>query len=325
MFNLLMHVHGYRPIHNAGAESMIHNMAKWFVEQGHRVNVLCPSNMGPRKHVLDGVNIYCQHGEAEITDKLYSSADFVLTHLDLSAEVQYRCKEYGKRFLYLSHNPKSWSFWNVQNDLVSMAIHNSHWLKQTLGPAVTCQSHVLYPPVFVADHETPKKDNFITLVNMNLNKGAEQFKTIAANLPQYKFLGVVGAYDPQKTEALPQNLTLHPHTPDMKNDIYARTAITLMPSLQETWGMVGIESFCSGTPVIANPTLGLMEALGDAGLYADRNKVGVWCALIDRLMTDQDFYAYQSGLARKRAEDLEVRCRKQLKRLEQRLVEMLNV
>ncbi|MFZ4156354.1 glycosyltransferase [Streptomyces pseudogriseolus] len=49
-----------------------------------------------------------------------------------------------------------------------------------------------------------------------------------------------------------------------------------MPSLYESWGRVAIEAFASGIPVIAHPTPGLVESLGDAGIFAYRDDLGAW-------------------------------------------------
>ncbi|MFE4971343.1 glycosyltransferase [Kitasatospora sp. NPDC056651] len=53
----------------------------------------------------------------------------------------------------------------------------------------------------------------------------------------------------------------------MRERVYARSRVVLMPSSHESWGRVGVEAFASGIPVIAHPTPGLAECLGHAGIY----------------------------------------------------------
>lgn len=320
---LLYHVHGYKPVHNAGAESMIHNLGKWMVSQGHEVRVLCPSNMGPAHHFLDGVEIYCQLGDEQLTEDLYSWADYVLTHLDLSAEVGKRCARLGKKFLYLMHNARSWMHWEMHKYPVHLAIFNSYWLKHTIGPELDVKKFVLYPPVFVEDYKVERTPRYNTLVNLSANKGAVQFQTLARELPEQEFLGVVGAYDPQHADTVSPNLLIHPHSKDVKNDIYAKTKVTLMPSQFETWGMVAVESMCSGIPVVANPTQGLIEACGFAGIFIDRDQTHLWKATLERLWQDEAFYEHQSNLAVARSLELEVKCLSQLQKLERKLLDDL--
>jgi hypothetical protein len=74
-----------------------------------------------------------------------------------------------------------------------------------------------------------------------------------------------------------------------------------MPSSAETWGRTATEALCSGIPVIANPTNGLKENLGDAGLYVDRNAINDWVALIQKLKDDSDYYNAVSAKCKERS------------------------
>ena len=82
---------------------------------------------------------------------------------------------------------------------------------------------------------------------------------------------------PDVVEVLPQ--VPHQLMPDL---VWSRTRVLLMPSEAESWGRVGVEALCSGIPVIAHPTLGLLEALGGAGVFVDRDDLVGWAkALAD--------------------------------------------
>jgi len=69
-----------------------------------------------------------------------------------------------------------------------------------------------------------------------------------------------------------------------------------MPSEYESWGRVGVEAMASGIPVIAHPTPGLQESLGDAGVFVDRNDIDGWERAIRRLLTPRAY-----GTASKKA------------------------
>jgi glycosyltransferase involved in cell wall biosynthesis len=90
----------------------------------------------------------------------------------------------------------------------------------------------------------------------------------------------------------------------MRDDVYARTRVLLMPSERETWGRVGVEAMCSGIPVIAHPTEGLRESLGVAGMFVDRDDVAGWVRTVHKLMTRANSWRYASRLALKRSAEL---------------------
>jgi glycosyltransferase involved in cell wall biosynthesis len=135
--------------------------------------------------------------------------------------------------------------------------------------------------------------NHATLVNLNDAKGGRVFWRLAKAMPHQLFLGVRGGYGEQvgfpatrtaaQVAALPRNVTLQWPTANMRDDVYARTRVLLMPSSYESWGRVAVEAMASGIPVMAHPTPGLLECLGDAGTFVDRDDLAGWVQAIDRL------------------------------------------
>lgn len=77
-----------------------------------------------------------------------------------------------------------------------------------------------------------------------------------------------------------------------------------MPSKRESWGRVAVESMSLGIPVIAHPTQGLKESLGEAGLFASRYKPEEWIGLIRKLKSDPWFYSRKSMEGKIRAQEL---------------------
>jgi glycosyltransferase involved in cell wall biosynthesis len=61
---------------------------------------------------------------------------------------------------------------------------------------------------------------------------------------------------------------------------------------------------CSGIPVVAHPTPGLMEALGEAGIFADRDDLDAWEAAVKRLFSPK-VYPQASKAAAARAAGLD--------------------
>jgi glycosyltransferase involved in cell wall biosynthesis len=83
----------------------------------------------------------------------------------------------------------------------------------------------------------------------------------------------------------------------MRGDVWAKTRILLARSLYESYGMAAVEALASGIPVIAHPTPGLREALGDAALFLDRQDVLAWAVAIEELHADGDHRAEATAAA----------------------------
>ena len=71
-------------------------------------------------------------------------------------------------------------------------------------------------------------------------------------------------------------------------DLFAASALTLVPSLSETFGLVAIESAASGTPVIAFRGGGLIDSVADgsSGILIDSRDATVWATTICSLLAD---------------------------------------
>ena len=181
-------------------------------------------------------------------------------------------------------------------DLVDLVVWNSETTRQN-RPGIVC-----HPPTNPADYRTTPGDH-VTLVNLSEEKGGELFDRIARGMPDTKFLGVTGGYGRQM-RMNESNIEVIPSTHNMRDDVYARTRILAMPSVRESWGMVGVEAMASGIPVIAHPTPGLRESLGDAGIFVDRSDVHAWIDELRRL-EDPAEYAAAAALALTRSAELD--------------------
>lgn len=166
----------------------------------------------------------------------------------------------------------------------------------------TGESIVCPPPIRVEDWKVKHDGDALTLVNLTEEKGAHTFDQLARYLPDRHFVGVRGGYGHQVSLWRP-NVTILDQTPNMRDVVYARTRILLMPGLLETWGLVGVEAMCSGTVVIAHPAAGPKEALGDAAIYADRDDLDAWIDAIE-MLDDPKVYKRWSRKAATRAEQL---------------------
>ena len=71
-------------------------------------------------------------------------------------------------------------------------------------------------------------------------------------------------------------------------DLLACTAVTLVPSHSETFGLVALESAASGTPVIGSRSSGLLESVaeGESGILLESRDPRVWAVELSVLFDD---------------------------------------
>lgn len=300
-----MHVlalfHAYPPRHNAGAEWMAHAMFRHLAEQGHRVTVWAPIGGDPWE--LDGVQVVTTGP----VDALLP-ADVLVTHLGLTDQASDLAVATGLPLVHLIHNTFEPTKRYAARPDTSLLVFNTHWaradFKAWMAPMPLPPSIVVHPPVHASDYATTPGDR-VTLVNMWDNKGGWLFWKIAWAMPETKFLGVIGGYGTQVIPPVPSpNVAVVENTPRMRDEVYAHTRIVLMPSLYESYGRVAVEAMCSGIPVIAHPTPGLQEAIGDAGVFVDRNDLRGWVDAI-RDLQDPDRWDEMSKRAKRRAKQLD--------------------
>jgi glycosyltransferase involved in cell wall biosynthesis len=195
----------------------------------------------------------------------YRWADVLVTHLDFTHFTVLLGKDIGKPVVHIVHNHHYYNSIGAASGSVHV-VYNSNWIADKLSYQ---WPSVVIPPTIDVDRynvsEDPSKNEFITMINLNTNKGGRVLQKLATIFPEKKFLGVKGSYDKQITDQ-PENVTIINNTPDIL-EVYRKTRVLLMPSQYESWGMTATEAMCSGIPVVCCPTPGLKENCGKAGIY----------------------------------------------------------
>jgi glycosyltransferase involved in cell wall biosynthesis len=310
----------YPPVQNAGAEVATHAVMRWLAARGHEVVVGCPKPKACRPGLIEGVEV--RSGPALARRELFSWADIVITHLEVTDEAVLWARTTDTPLAHYLHLHFQLRVSQVPADAAQLVIANSRWVADTVH--LDCPVTILHPPVEVERYTVPEDlrvRKHITLVNLLANKGAHLFWKVARSEPQRLFLGVRGSYGKQVIPRRPpSNVELLPNDPEMRDRVYARTRIALMPSAYESWGRVAVEAMCSGIPVLAHPAPGLVESLGDAAVFVDRHDLaGYRRALAD--LDDAECYQAATARSRQRANVLAKRVQLQLVELEQALVE----
>lgn len=324
--NILWNIHLYVPGHNCGSEYYTHHINKYLISKGHNVRVVL--NQAAMHNIrvpytIDGVDVFGPNGS---TDQ-YLWADIILTHLDFTHTTIGIGAAINKPVVNVIHN--SHPYPEIQNARRNnFCIYNSHWIQKKLD--YQWPSMVFTPPV---DHRYfdlgnyPRETEYITLINLDENKGGFILRRIAEALPKKKFLAVRGSYsEPHyfgQASDFPPNVKVIPNTPNIL-EVYAQTRILLMLSRYESWGMTASEAMCNGIPVICTPTEGLKENCAGAGIYVpareepvrdarhvitkddrDTYDISYIVKQITKLDNDKKYYKVISDNCRKRSRELD--------------------
>lgn len=284
----------YPPKSRVGAWLSTHRCLVELVARGHRVEVGTLVGRPHPPYDIDGITVRAGNYLAE---ELTQGADVIISHTGDDGRAHRAALAYGIPSVRMGHGGKPGA---DQLDGSALVVWNAHSFAAEIGwdgPQI-----VVHPPVFPDEYRTTRGHK-VTLVNLSKEKGVDTFIDCAEALPDVEFLGVFGGYGWQEEVDLP-NVETMPPVVDAR-EVYAQTAVLLMPSERETWGRVGVEAFASGIPVVAHPTPGLREALGHAGIFADRNDTDAWVAAIGDLLSDPGYYARCSADALERSAELD--------------------
>lgn len=323
---ILFSIHLYPPHHLCGAEFYAHNINKYLVSKGHEVRVvLHQAEMHgiQTPYVIDGVNVFKPMGTVD----QFQWADILITHLDFTHWTIQMANIINKPVVFVTHNTHPYeSVVNARKNL--HVIYNAKWGQEALN--YQWPSMVFNPPVDYRYYDVcpdPSQNEYITLINLDENKGGWILKKIAEAMPDKKFLGITGSYSEPfymgQCTNMPPNVTIMPKQTDIR-PIYQKTRILLMLSRYESWGMTATEAMCNGIPVISTPTPGLKENLAGAGIYvparleplkddkkqiiktdADEYDINHIVKQIRKLDQDPKYYKVISELSRERSRDLD--------------------
>lgn len=280
-----MHIHAalfnYPPGSMVGAWITTHEFLAHMVKRGHRVTVdrILVTNRRERgAYKIDGVEVLSENG-------IPRTAEVVVSHLGDRGAASEEARSRGIPSVRMIHGQEQLMHTRLNDTL---AVFNSH----SLATHVICNGWfgdyiVCHPPVSPEQYRTTP-GSAITLVNLSSQKGGNLFWRVATAMPDVEFIGVRGGYGRQILRDLRDypNVTLLDPVTDMR-PIYARTRILMMPSAKETWGRVAVEGMASGIPTIAHPVPGLVESLGRAGTFADRQNPRQWVDAIRTMDWDK--------------------------------------
>jgi glycosyltransferase involved in cell wall biosynthesis/ubiquinone/menaquinone biosynthesis C-methylase UbiE len=174
---------------------------------------------------------------------------------------------------------------------------NSLFMKKLTRDFYGRDSHVVYPPMEISDHECEHtQGTFIVMNQPEFHKGGDLFLELAKRMPDYPFMTVGRGNQTQLS-----NCVHYGQTDPLIFFQHAR--LLLVPSLlPEPFGRIAVEAMSNGIPVIASRTGGLPEVIGEAGiLIDDYRNVDMWEKAIRTLLTDSRLYDTLSARSRDRS------------------------
>ncbi|MER5699225.1 glycosyltransferase family 4 protein [Streptomyces mirabilis] len=295
-------VHYAVPYRRAGSETMLQTMMRALQAAGLSVLVIA-SQMpeAPPQWDVDGVPHRKANPTAATAQIRSLRPKVVVSHHGFAERALILARQTRARSVLLLHSDFD-SNARVLRLLPDLCIYNTKWVVESVTPrypeARQVAGLIVHPPVIADEHRAPATGEHVTLVNLNQDKGVDVWSAVAELHPQLPFLGVTGSHGPQILGPHPANARVISQTSNMRDDVWAQTRILLAPSIYESYGMAAVEALASGIPVIAHPTPGLREALGDAALFVDRSDVAAWAAAVAELHGDRYRQASAAALAR---------------------------
>lgn len=295
-------VHFAMPWRNAGSETVLHLYLRALVKAGHEVRCWVTDCPGERERFFEGVHLIpVRNVTVGLTEMRRWGAEIAISHHQNSTTTQRYFKGHS---VYLTHNDMDINRLPLRFK-PGLVVHNSEWVKNSLsryGPQR--REIVIHPPLDCERHRVDSTGPAITLINLNEHKGGKILFELASRMPDVPFIGQTGGHGVQlRPPRSLNNLTILPHNPDLK-PVWRATRVLLMPSIYESYGLVGIEAGCNGIPTIANPTPGLRESLGSCGLFVDREDIEGYEKIIRALLDDEKAYGEASVATRANSERL---------------------
>jgi glycosyltransferase involved in cell wall biosynthesis len=279
----------YVPVRNTGAQITLHAMLTALAVAGEEVKVVATADAEVEPYRLDGLEVSTSNDHAEFVE-LAAWADVVVAQLDALRPARVACAQAGVPLVHVVHTNDAKTR-SLLRHPVEMVVYVSEWLRRELRASAAARQHVVVPPPVDPDRYATERGDHLTLINLSLAKGVDIFYALASRLSHRRFLGVLGGHEPQVVDA-PSGVTIVANAREVRERVYARTRVLLMPSRQESFGRVALEAAASGIPTIAAPVEGLREALGGCAAFVRTRDVDDWAEAVETMLDPIVYRSY---------------------------------
>ena len=275
----------YPPHRFIGSELMTHQLLKALQNRGHDVTVVVREGTAP--WVWDGIPVV---GGTLPRGEFHSlpAGDVCIYHTEY---YEGSVEGWTGPKVAICHNSRMGVQLGKRNCPPDFVTLNSEGMRREVSYS---RQVVVHPPV---PEIVPLHGARVTVVNMEETSKVGPFWDLVKQMPDVDFLGVKGGYGVQSVPRgrRPKNVKIMDQVPpDRMDEVWAETAILLVPSASESWSMVASEAMAHGIPVVANPLPSLRENLQGVGLWADRDAPWEWVSQIRFLLGSWDAYSAAS-------------------------------
>lgn len=150
------------------------------------------------------------------------------------------------------------------------------------------------------------EERFTVLIlssRLSRGKGVPQSLAAAKRLPDVEFL-IAGPEDDLRDKELPNNCQMLGFvSEEEKPRVYQSADVFLLPSVDESFGIVYLEALSTGIPVITADIPVCRELYSDVGLQIDPENVNEIVGALNTLRDDQELYKRFSRQAQRKAKD----------------------
>ena len=308
---MLWILHDYVPFVNAGSEICAHTINQYCMSKPYKYDIFVASRGFPQR-TYENVRCFDLYDTTTLWNVIQSSHVLHTNTCLFRKQLIWISHKTGKPFVEWVHTDnyvrtiqKPWNDPRIQGR--QWTVFNSRSLRNTRPDIPDETTKIIFPSVDFRNYgidEEKRKPQYVTLSNVNENKGGHILIQLAKALPEMEFQGIIGGYRKQVVDKTIPNLRYIPHTTEIK-EVYAQSWVQIMPSKEETWGRTAVEAMSSGIPLVVSPTPGLKECCKEAALYCERDDLESWVRTLRKLKMDREFYNKRSRLSLERARALD--------------------
>jgi glycosyltransferase involved in cell wall biosynthesis len=195
----------------------------------------------------------------------------LLTQSELAEAALLQARDAGIPGVVIAHSPAAVEWLKRYRAKPRLVVVNSKVL-YAAAQSLRCPVMAVQPPVDIerATSSTgcpsPENRPNLALVGLSANKGGDILPGIARELPGAFLCAVEGSYGKQLVPRGIANVRVRPNGPIA--EVLADTKLLLMPSVSETFGMIGVEAQSQGIPVVATDLPALRDSLGGGAVFA---------------------------------------------------------
>ncbi len=294
---IVAHTLSYPPWRHIGAELATHGLMRYLADAGWTAIAV------PHKH---DVSPHCRDGVHVIPPSMARAvrADVVLAHVTYVAQAREHADASSAPLIVSGHGgAPGWLATQARQGSPDLVFANSQHMRTSLL-RISPDVHVLRPPVEPPARIPTRFGKAIGLVNASREKGGQVLAALAERMPDQRFVVIEGGYGKQVNFSRHSNVVVLPHGTPMAS-FWSEVKVLIVPSREESWGMVAVEAMHRGIPVLASTAVGLVECLAGQQQVLPVDDVPLWQERLQALTRNAAFWKAWHTLALRRSAELD--------------------